>query len=222
MLSAAFGVQITFILEWITFISEAAPNSLLPPVQEGNILTSCVIFGKWLNLSETYSSHLLNGEGKSARFLRHITSSKPHSCPTRLTLLSDQFYRWETEAPVFRCLKTTQLVCVEARIVFFYLLSGVWLFCNPMDCSPPGFSVYRFSHTRILECVAISFPTQGLNLCLLLWQADSLPLDHQGSPKPEYLTTNVYNQLQLPQVGYVDIQLRSQNTTPPIWALDRC
>ena len=43
------------------------------------------------------------------------------------------------------------------------------------------------------------FPTQGSNLCLLRWQADSLPLDHQGSPKPEYLTTNVYNQLQLPQ-----------------------
>ena len=64
MLSAAFGVQITFILEWITLISEAAPNSLLPPVQEGNIRTSCVIFGKWLNLSDTHSSHLLNGKKK--------------------------------------------------------------------------------------------------------------------------------------------------------------
>ena len=26
------------------------------------------------------------------------------------------------------------------------------------------------------------FPDQGLNLCPLHWQADSLPLDHQGSP----------------------------------------
>ena len=26
------------------------------------------------------------------------------------------------------------------------------------------------------------FPGQGLNLCPLHWQADSLPLDHQGSP----------------------------------------
>ena len=25
------------------------------------------------------------------------------------------------------------------------------------------------------------FPDQGLNLCLLHWQADSLPLSHQGS-----------------------------------------
>ena len=27
------------------------------------------------------------------------------------------------------------------------------------------------------------FPDQGLNPCLLHWQADSLPLSHQGSPK---------------------------------------
>ena len=27
------------------------------------------------------------------------------------------------------------------------------------------------------------FPTQGWNLCLLHWQADSLPLSHQGSTK---------------------------------------
>ena len=26
------------------------------------------------------------------------------------------------------------------------------------------------------------FPDQGSNLCLLHWQADSLPLSHQGSP----------------------------------------
>ena len=29
------------------------------------------------------------------------------------------------------------------------------------------------------------FPTQGLNLRLLHWQADSLPLSHQASPDPE-------------------------------------
>ena len=27
------------------------------------------------------------------------------------------------------------------------------------------------------------FPTQGLNLCLLHWRVDSLPLSHLGSPK---------------------------------------
>ena len=32
-----------------------------------------------------------------------------------------------------------------------------------------------------------SFPDQGLNLCLLHWQADSLPLNHQGSPETSLL-----------------------------------
>ena len=34
-------------------------------------------------------------------------------------------------------------------------LSCIQLFCNPMDCSPPGFS--RISQARTLEWVAISF-----------------------------------------------------------------
>ena len=43
--------------------------------------------------------------------------------------------------------------------------------CNPMDCSPPGSSVYGIFQARILECIAISFsreffPTQGLNMCI--------------------------------------------------------
>ena len=33
----------------------------------------------------------------------------------------------------------------------------VWVFCNPMDYSPPGFSVHGILQTRILEWVAISF-----------------------------------------------------------------
>ena len=32
-----------------------------------------------------------------------------------------------------------------------------WLFCNLMNCSPPGSSVHGISQARILEWVAISF-----------------------------------------------------------------
>ena len=44
--------------------------------------------------------------------------------------------------------------------------------CDPMDCSPPGSSVYEIRQARILEWVAITFSrgiflTQGLNLGLL-------------------------------------------------------
>ena len=47
------------------------------------------------------------------------------------------------------------------------------------------------------------FPDQGLNLCLPYWQADSLPLNHQGSPISwslsihlkyiHFLSLNAYN-----------------------------
>ena len=57
----------------------------------------------------------------------------------------------------------------------------VWAFCNPMDCSLPGFSVYRISQTRILELVVILL--QGSS-----WHRDwtciscrgSLSMRHQG------------------------------------------
>ena len=35
------------------------------------------------------------------------------------------------------------------------------------------------------------FPNQGSNLCLLRWQADSLPLSHQGSPLNYFLIESV-------------------------------
>ena len=60
-----------------------------------------------------------------------------------------------------------------------------------MDCSPPGSSVHGILQARILEQVAIPFsrgifPTQGSNprlLCLLNWQAGSLPPVPPGKPK---------------------------------------
>ena len=54
-------------------------------------------------------------------------------------------------------------------VVFvFWLLSHVQLFCNPMDCSPPGSSVHGISQAGILElgCHFLLqgiFQTQGLN-----------------------------------------------------------
>ena len=61
-----------------------------------------------------------------------------------------------------------------------------------MEYSPPGSSVHGISQAAILEWVAISFsrgvfPTQGLNLYLLYWQADSLPLSHLRSPSLDFI-----------------------------------
>ena len=56
-----------------------------------------------------------------------------------------------------------------------------------MDYNPSGSSVHEIFQARILEWVAIFFPTvifptQRSNPGFLHWQADSLPLSHQGSP----------------------------------------
>ena len=69
------------------------------------------------------------------------------------------------------------------------VLSHVQL-CGPINCSPPGSSVYGIFQARntgaghhfLLQAI---FPTQGSNLhllCLLHWQADSLPLAPPGKP----------------------------------------
>ena len=42
-------------------------------------------------------------------------------------------------------------------VVIVQGLSYIWLSCNPVDCSPPGFSILGISQARILEWVAISF-----------------------------------------------------------------
>ena len=61
--------------------------------------------------------------------------------------------------------------------------------CDPMDCSPPVGCPYDFpcKNTEVSCHFLLQgiFPTQELNLsllCLLHWQADSLPLSHPGSP----------------------------------------
>ena len=66
--------------------------------------------------------------------------------------------------------------------------SHVLTLFDPMDCSPPGSSVYEILQARILEWVAISSSrgcSQGLSLNLLYllhWQEGSLPLVPPGKP----------------------------------------
>ena len=63
--------------------------------------------------------------------------------------------------------------------------------CHPTDCSPPGSSVHGDSPGKNtgVGCHALLqgiCPTQGSNphlLCLLHWQADSLPTVPPGKPQ---------------------------------------
>ena len=47
--------------------------------------------------------------------------------------------------------------CGVEKACVLQSLSRIWLFCNPMNCSPTGASVHGTSQARILEWVAISF-----------------------------------------------------------------
>ena len=62
---------------------------------------------------------------------------------------------------------------------------AVW---DPMDCNLAGCSVRGISQAgtleRVVVCLQEIFPTLGSNSSLLHWQADSLPLNHQGRPSP--------------------------------------
>ena len=67
--------------------------------------------------------------------------------------------------------------------------------CDPMDCSPPGFSVFSPGKITRVGCSALLrgiSPTQGSNppfLGLWRWQADSLPLADYIRQAPYNSTT---------------------------------
>ena len=50
-----------------------------------------------------------------------------------------------------------RLVVISIRKMKMFILKSCPILCDPMDCSPPGFSVHGISQARILEWVAILF-----------------------------------------------------------------
>ena len=72
------------------------------------------------------------------------------------------------------------ILCVSGSVV-------VWLFCDLMDCSPPGSSVHGIVQARILELVAIPFSGgsswPGNEPLFLHCKQILYCLNHQGSPR---------------------------------------
>ena len=80
----------------------------------------------------------------------------------------------------------------DSRALYFTILHILdylhaimsYVFCNPLDCSPPGSSVSGILQARILECVAIPF--SRIYSWLRDWpsspalQADSSPSEPSG------------------------------------------
>ena len=86
---------------------------------------------------------------------------------------------WKLNCKSYRC-------CIHLSLKVLVAQSYP-TFCDPMDYSPPGFSVHGLLQARILEWVAISssrgvFLTQGSNLGLLHCRQILYHLNHQESP----------------------------------------
>ena len=61
---------------------------------------------------------------------------------------------------IYICVCVCVCVCVRARArmrTCAKSLQSCLTLCDPMDYSPPGFSVHGISHARVLEWVAISY-----------------------------------------------------------------
>ena len=103
--------------------------------------------------------------------------------------LSPSYFGWECSFP--SCHSPHRILCTVS--VSPHLPLPVFSVCSvasvmsdslqPMDYSPPGSSLHGIIHARMLKWVPIYlFLTQGSNLGLLPWHADSLLLRHLGSP----------------------------------------
>ena len=87
----------------------------------------------------------------------------------------------------FLCLEWSSPTSFWNRFLFngcvvVWSLSHVWLFCNPMDCGPPGSSICGIFQARILESPCPSpgdLPDPGNKPASPALQADSLPLSFQ-------------------------------------------
>ena len=72
------------------------------------------------------------------------------------------------------------------EIFFTFKLAGLKVAALGLSCCRSRAPEHRLSScgARVQLPLACGiFPDQGLNPCLLHWQADSLPLSHQGSPR---------------------------------------
>ena len=92
---------------------------------------------------------------------------------------------------VCECVCLCVFVCVKVPCMHDQLPQQCLTLCHPMDNSLPGSSVHGILPGKKtgVGCHALLpgiFLTQGSNLsllCLLHWQANSLPLSHWRSPK---------------------------------------
>ena len=102
----------------------------------------------------------------------------------KMTSLESGFpiYKLTIMTSTSKCWNSDQVECWSAHAES---LSHVWLFTNPMNCSPPGSSVHRILQQEYWS--GLPFVSPGdltdprIKPTSPVWQQGSLPLSHQGT-----------------------------------------
>ena len=124
-----------------------------------------------------------------------VTTTLPRLQPSSQTyqiLDSPGLYSCVSQFLISICVCVCVCVCVQVSIhtpIRYVCAQSCPTLCDPMNCSPPGSSIHGILQARLLEWVTISSSIGSSQprgssphlLCLLHWQADSLPLSYLGS-----------------------------------------
>ena len=156
--------QLHFFLE-LKDLSQLTWHNLVPCGHRTKFLVFLLVFGKELHSTPGVQSRSLS-HGSLTRSLTDLLTWQLTSKPARESVLLQSA---KIELYMRVCAKLIQL-CLTL--------------CDPVDCSPPDSSVHGILQAGIPEWVAVPSSRgillfQGSNphlLCLLHWQASSLPL----------------------------------------------
>ena len=101
----------------------------------------------------------------------HLVVSEGHSLPQCILTFEAVFL-------FCFCDHNSPCVCMRAQLC--------QTLCDSLDCSSPGSSVMRFPRQEYRSGLPFpslgDLPNPGTEPLSPVWQADSLPLSHQGSP----------------------------------------
>ena len=184
----------------IDILPKSYPTKSLTGRREGNITITHAFQILVVSSKKFWPREVLTS---SQTFKWHDYFSIIHLCHRRLSIIEEIMWLvgpTSLSKQSWDCV-TDLLVC-RLKVHFWVHISNLkkilwngicrWVskscltLCDLMNCSPPGFSVYRISQARTLN--GLLFPTPGglpnprIRLSLLHWQGDSLLLRHPGSP----------------------------------------
>ena len=125
------------------------------------------------------------GSCRCSFFICHIVEA---TTPTSFHFLKSYPHRVHGSLRSWLCV----CVCVCVVCVCVLVVQSCLTLCDPVDCSPPGFSVHGILQARILELPCPSpgeLPDPGIKPMSSALQADSLPSEPAGKPLWSWLVT---------------------------------